>query len=168
MANYVSVEEISNEIGVSASTVYKKCTLLGFDTGKITKSAKKQIIEACSETISRKEESKALEEKLKGIKVSPKYRLFGANGSKLPMMLDLALQDFDANQKMILECQEVIDQFGTIIKTSHNGTISSNPAVKTKTELMKAQSTLRKDIRELENAMNTFMTDDDESPFGDE
>lgn len=167
MAQYISVEEISNEIGVSASTVYKRCALLGLDTGKITKTAKKQIIDACAETLSMKAESKSMEEKLKSIKVSPKYRLYGSNGSKLPMMLDLALQDFDANQKMILECQEVIDQFGTIIKASHNGTISSNPAVKTKTELLKAQSTLRKDIKELESALNSFI-EDDESPFGDE
>lgn len=167
MSKYVSVEEISNEIGVSDKTVYKRCAMLGIDTAKITAKAKKEIIDACSETISRKAESKELEEKLKGIKVSPKYRLFGTNGSKVQMMLDLALQDFDANQKMILECQEVIDQFGTIMKTSHNGTISSNPAVKTKTELLKAQSTLRKDIKELENALNTFVIDDD-SPFGDE
>ena len=167
MANYFSVEEISNEIGVSASTVYKRCALLGIDTAKISTKAKKEIINACSETLSMKAEAKSLEDKLKGIKVSPKYRLFGTNGSKVQMMLDLALQDFDANQKMILECQEVIDQFGTIMKTSHNGTISSNPAVKTKTELLKAQSTLRKDIKELENALNTFVIDDD-SPFGDE
>ena len=168
MANYFSVEAISQEIGVSASTVYKRCASLGFDTSKITKTMKKRIIDACEDTLSMKQESKEMEERLKSIKVSPKYRLFGSNGSKLPMMLDLALQDFDANQKMIMECQEVIDQFGTIIKASHNGTISSNPAVKTKTELMKAQSTLRKDIKELEQAMMMVYSDDEESPFGDE
>ena len=167
MSKYISIEAISNEIGVSDKTIYKRCANLGIDTSKITEEVKEQIIEACSDTISRKAESKELEDRLKTIKVSPKYKLFGTNGSKLPTMLDLALQDFDANQKMILECQEVIDQFGTIMKTSHNGTISSNPAVKTKTELLKAQSTLRKDIKELEQAMNSF-AEDDESPFGDE
>lgn len=164
---YYTIDEISNEIGLSTDLIRHRCYSLDIDTKKIGKDEKAMILDACSEAIERKADSKSFEQMVKSIKVASKEQLVGTDRNILQIMLDLAKKDFDDNQTAILQCQEVINEVGAIIKTSHNGTISSNPAVKTKNDLMKSQSTLRKDIMLLEQALNS-VEDEDDSPFGEE
>lgn len=169
MKNYFTVDEISAEIGLNRITLYKKAKLLGIDTSKITKTVKKKLINACKETISRKEDAKEFEQAIKSKKVAKKNLLVGKSGKELEIMLELAIKDFDNNQKSIEECQFAIEEKGTIINNGNNGTISSNPAVKTKTELLKSQSVLRKDILTIKQALESKVDyEDEENPFGDE
>ena len=169
MKNYFTIDEISVETGVNRNTLYQKARILEIDTSKITKAKKNKLIKACSETISRKEEAKEFEQSLKSKKVSKKNLLVGKCGKELEIMLDLALKDFDDNQNSIKECQYAIELKGTIIQNGNNGTISSNPAVKTKTELLKSQTALRKDIMALKEALASKVDYlDEDNPFGDE
>lgn len=166
--SYFKLDEISREIGLSTETLRKKCYLLDIDTQKITKTAKNKLIKACKESIERKTDAKLFEKSIKSIKVSNDKKLVGKSGEELQIMLDLAKKDFDDNQKSILECQFAIEEKGTILNNGNNGTISSNPAVKTKNELLKAQAQLRKDIILITQALANTITYDEESPFGDE
>ena len=167
--SYFKIDEISKELGLHKDTVRKKCYELEIDTKKITKTAKNKLIKGLQDTISRKEDAKEFEQALKSKKVDKKNLLVGKSGKELEIMLDLALKDFDNNQKSIEECQFAIEEKGTIIIASHNGTVSSNPAVKTKTELLKSQSVLRKDILTIKQALESKVDyQDEDNPFGDE
>ena len=169
MENYIHIEEISKELGISSRTLRKYCKDLNILPTKITKSDKKALIKASKETISRKDDAKEFEQSLKSKKVAKKNLLVGKSGKELEIMLDLALKDFDDNQNSIEECQYAIELKGTIIQNGNNGTISSNPAVKTKTELLKSQTALRKDIMALKEALASKVDYlDEDNPFGDE
>ena len=153
MQNYFSIEEISKEIGVSDKTIYKRCSELGFDTSKITKTKKIKLIKACQSTIDRKNEANEFINDVKNAKVGKTDEISAQSGSTLEKRLAIAKKEFDNVSKSLAECQVAINLKGTIIMNGNNGTISSNPAVKTKCELLKQQNALQKTIQELENAM---------------
>lgn len=150
MEHYFTVDEISTEIGVSDKVIYKKAKLLKIDTSKIDADAKKVLIDACAETIARKRESKEL---LSDVEVSESDMISLQNESTLVKRLEIAKNEFNLITKSLAECQAVIDKKGTILMNGNNGTISSNPAVKTKCELLKQQNALQKTISDLESAL---------------
>lgn len=150
MKHYFTVDEISAEIDVNRNTLYKKAKSLNIDTSKITKTDKASLIEACSETIARKREAKEL---LSGIEVSETDKISLESESTLEKRLEIAKNQFNLITKSLAECQAVIDKKGTILMNGNNGTISSNPAVKTKCELLKQHTALQKTISDLESAL---------------
>lgn len=149
MQDYFSVVEISAEIGVSDMVLYKKAKLLGIDTSKITKDEKEKLIDACSETIQRKKDA---QEFIKGAKVDETDMISLQSESTLEKRLYIAKNEFNHITKSLADCQMAIDKKGTII-LNNNGAISSNPAVKTKCELLKQQNALQKTISDLEQAL---------------
>lgn len=160
MTNYYSVDEISAEIGVSRTTIAKKVKEFGFDFAKITKARKNKLIKACQSTIDRKNEAKAFLNDVKQANVGEIEEISSQSGSTLEKRLSIAKKEFDNVTKSLKQCQIAIDQKGTILMNGNNGTISSNPAVKTKCELLKQQNALQKTINELEQALRlTFTTD---------
>ena len=166
MRKYYSVEEISTEIGVSIPTIRQKAKNLCFDTSKITENRKKRIIDACQETIRKKNAAKELLDVKNRIKTT---EISGESGSTLEKRLEIAKKEFDYINKSLAECQNIIDQKGTMMITATNGAVSSNPAVKTKCELLKQHNALQKTIQDLENALKlslkpsgTLNTIDDE------
>lgn len=150
MKYYYSLDEISTEIGVSKETLRKKCYKLGIETSSIDADDKKVLIEACAETIARKREAKEL---LNGVEVSKSDLISLESESTLSKRLEIAKNEFNLITKSLAECQAVIDKKGTILMNGNNGTISSNPAVKTKCELLKQQNALQKTISDLESAL---------------
>lgn len=153
MQHYFKVDEISAETGVNPTTIRQKIKLLGFDVAKITENRKKKIIEALKPTIERKSEANSFVEALKSVKVEQNDVIVDKSGSTLENRLKIAKREFDLVNKSLIECQIAIDTHGTIIQNGHNGTISSNPAVKTKCELLKQQTALQKTIQELEDRL---------------
>lgn len=149
MQDYFSVAEISAEIGVSDKVIYKHAKLLGIDTSKITEDEKERLIEACSKTIARKTEA---QEFISGAKVDETDMISLQSESTLEKRLYIAKNEFNHITKSLADCQMAIDKKGTII-LNNNGAISSNPAVKTKCELLKQQNALQKTISDLEQAL---------------
>lgn len=152
MPNYIKVEAISTETGVSFSKIYEKCRILGIDTKKITENRKKKILEALQPTIDRKNGANDFLETMKSVKVAKSEEILLISGSTLEQRLSIAKREFDKVNQSLIECQIAIDTHGTIIQNV-NGTISSNPAVKTKCELLKQQTSLQKTIQELEDRL---------------
>ena len=150
MKYYFTVDEISAEINVSDKLIYKKAKLLNIDTSKIGNAEKKKLIDACSDTIARKREA---EELLSDIEVSETDMISLQSESTLEKRLEIAKNEFNLITKSLAECQAVIDKKGTILMNGNNGTISSNPAVKTKCELLKQHNALQKTISELESTL---------------
>ena len=150
MKDYFSVDEISAEINVSDKLIYKKAKLLGIDTSKIGETEKEMLIEACSEAIERKREAKEL---LSDVKVSESDLISMESESTLEKRLFIAKKEFNLITKSLAECQAVIDKKGTILMNGNNGTISMNPAAKTKCELLKQQTALQKTISDLEASL---------------
>lgn len=150
MEHYFSVDEISAEIDVNRNTLYTKARNLNIDTSRIGENEKQMLIDACSETIARKKEAKEL---LSDVKVKKSELIDLKNTSTLEQRLFIAKKEFNLITKSLAECQAVIDKKGTILMNGNNGTISSNPAVKTKCELLKQQNALQKTISELESSM---------------
>lgn len=153
MQNYYSVDEISAEVGVNRNTIYQKARNLGIDTSKITEKRKIKLIQAVSDTIERKNEAEAFMNDVKNEKVCKTVEIFGQSGSTLEQRLSIAKKEFDLITKSLAECQVAIEKKGTILMNGNNGTISSNPAVKTKCELLKQHNALQKTIQDLENAL---------------
>lgn len=153
MANYYSVEELSNEIGVHRTTLYQKAKLLGIDTQKITEARKNRLIEALKPTIDRKKEANDFLNDVNSEELGEIDEISSQSGSTLEKRLIIAKKEFDNVTKSLVQCQKAIDLKGTILMNGNNGTISSNPAVKTKCELLKQQNALQKTISELEQAL---------------
>lgn len=149
MQNYFSVAEISAEIGVSDKVLYKNAKLLGIDTSKIDAEAKEKLIEACSSTINRKKEAK---EFLNGAEPGQSEEISLETESTLSQRLYIAKKEFNLINKSLADCQMAIDRKGTIIMNP-NGAISSNPAIKTKCELLKQFNALQKTISDLEQSL---------------
>ena len=170
MQNYYSVGAISTEIGVSDKKIYKVAKELGIDTSKITKIKKNKLIKACESTIKRKKEANAFSEAIKNAKVGKTEQIANQSGSTLEQRLSKAKKDYDNVNKSLAECQIAIDLHGTIIQNGNNGTISSNPAVKTMCELLKQKNALDKTINELEEKLKLSKTTSEEkrSVIGDE
>ena len=165
MKNYFTLDEISREIGVSRETLRKKCRILGIDTQKVTLSRKNKLIKACSETIKRKTEAK---EFLTGAKAEESDLISLESVSTLDKRLEIAKNEFNLITKSLKDCQMAIDRKGTIIMNGNNGTISSNPAVKTKCELLKQQNALQKTISELEQALKMSIPVSESNTIDDE
>lgn len=153
MKNYFKIDEISIEIDVNRNTLYKKARLLNIDTSKITLAKKKKLIKACESTINRKKRAKKFISDVRKVKVDEFNEISSESGSTLEKRLSIAKKEFDNVSKSLLECQKTIDLKGTIIMNGNNGTISSNPAVRTKCELLKQQNSLQKTIQDLEDAL---------------
>ena len=165
MKDYFSVEEISAEINVSDMVLYKHARNLGIDTSKIGETEKEKLIEACSETIERKKEAKEL---LKDVKVDESEMIDLENRSTLEKRLYIAKKEFNLITRSLAECQAVIEKKGTIMMNGNNGTVSMNPAVKTKCELLKQQNALQKTISDLESALKLSVTIKRNSVIDDE
>ena len=148
-----SVDEISKEVGVSLPTLYSKIRFLGIDTSSIDDDAKAKIIEACADTVSMKKEAKQFIEDVQGAEVGETEIISDKSGSTLEQRLAIAKKEFDRITKSLEECQVAINLKGTILMNGNNGTISSNPAIKTKCDLLKQHTALQKTITELENAL---------------
>lgn len=153
MKNYYNVDEISAEIGVNVRTIYQKLNVLGIDSQKITLNRKKKLIEALKPTIDRKKDANDFLEAIKNVKVAKSDEILTISGSTLEQRLAIAKREFDKVNQSLIECQIAIDTHGTIIQNGNNGTISSNPAVKTKCELLKQQNALQKTIQDLEDRL---------------
>ena len=153
MQNYYSVDEISAEIGVHRASIYQKAKLLGIDTQKITEKRKNKLIEAVKPMLERKNEANEFLNDVKTEKIGKTVEIFGQSGSTLEQRLSIAKKEFDLITKSLAECQIAIEKKGTILMNGNNGTISSNPAVKTKCELLKQHNALQKTIQDLENAL---------------
>lgn len=149
MKDYFSVAEISAEIGVSKDVIYKHARILDIDTSKIDDQAKEMLIDACSETINRKKEAK---EFLTGADPSESEEISLDSESTLSQRLYIAKKEFNFITKSLADCQMAIERKGTII-LNNNGAISSNPAIKTKCELLKQHNALQKTISDLEQAL---------------
>lgn len=153
MQNYYSVDEISAEIGVNRNSIYQKAKILGIDTSRITEKRKTKLIKAVSPILDRKKEADAFLDDVKSAKVGKTVEISHQSGSTLEQRLSIAKKEFDLITKSLAECQIAIEKKGTILMNGNNGTISSNPAVKTKCELLKQHNALQKTIQDLENAM---------------
>lgn len=153
MQNYYSVDEISAEIGVNRNSIYQKAKILGIDTSRITEKRKAKLIKAVSPILDRKKEADAFLDDVKSAKVDKTVEISHQSGSTLEQRLSIAKKEFDLITKSLAECQIAIEKKGTILMNGNNGTISSNPAVKTKCELLKQHNALQKTIQDLENAM---------------
>lgn len=169
MQVYFSVDEISTEIDVHRATIYQKARDLGIDTSKITKTKKNQLIKACKGIVERKNEAKGFIDDVKKAEVGQTDEISSQRGSTLEKRLEIAKKEFDNVSKSLAQCQVAIDLKGTILMNGNNGTISSNPAVKTKCELLKQQNALQKTIQDLENALKySISTSINESVIDDE
>lgn len=166
MQNYHTVDGISAEIGVSRATLSKKCAELGIDVSKITDARKRKLISAVSSTIQRKEEAKAFLNDIKSDKVAQSDTISAQSGSTLEQRLIIAKQEFDKVHQSLLECQIAIEKKGTILMNGNNGTISSNPAIKTKCELLKQFNALQKTIQDLEDKQK-YVSSTPKSPIDD-
>lgn len=153
MPNYFSVDEISAEVGVHRSSVYQKAKSLGIDPSKITEKRKNKLLNAIMPMVERKKEADAFLDDVKSAKVGKTVEISHQSGSTLEQRLSIAKKEFDLITKSLAECQIAIEKKGTILMNGNNGTISSNPAVKTKCELLKQHNALQKTIQDLENAM---------------
>ena len=153
MQNYFTIDEISSEINVNRNTLYQKARELSIDTSKITKIKKNKLIKACESTISRKNEAKEFISDISSVKLGEIDEISSQSGSTLLKRLEIAKKEFDNVSKSLKQCQVAIDLKGTILMNGNNGTISSNPAVKTKCELLKQQNALQKTIQELEDTL---------------
>ena len=153
MQNYYSVDEISAEIGVNRNSIYQKAKILGIDTSRITEKRKMKLIKAVSPILDRKKEADAFLDDVKGAKVGKTVEISNQSGSTLEQRLSIAKKEFDLITKSLAECQVAIEKKGTILMNGNNGTISSNPAVKTKCELLKQHNALQKTIQDLENTL---------------
>ena len=158
MRNYTSVEEISAEIGVHPSSVYSKARLLGIDTQKITQKRKEKLIKVLQPSIDRKKEANDFLDDVQQENIGEIEEISNETGSTLEKRLSIAKKEFDNVSKSLKQCQIAIDKKGTILMNGNNGTISSNPAVKTKCELLKQQNALQKTINELEQALKLTIT----------
>lgn len=169
MQNYYTIDEISVEIGVNRNTLYQKAREIDLDTSKITKKRKEKLIKACEGTILRKIEANEFIEDVKSAKVPKTDEILKESGSTLEKRLSIAKREFDNVNKSLMECQVAIELKGTILMNGNNGTISSNPAVKTKCELLKQHNALQKTIQELEDNLKLSKTNiDKKSVIGDE
>ena len=167
MQNYHSIDEISAEIGVSRATLSKKANFLGFDVSKITDARKKRLIKACEPTIERKKEAENFLKETKSVKVGQIEPIVNQTGSTLEQRLIIAKQEFDKVHQSLLECQVAIEKKGTILMNGNNGTISSNPAIKTKCELLKQFNALQKTIQDLEDKLKYTSIPTESSPIDD-
>ena len=166
--NYYSVDEISAEIGVNQTTIYQKAKILGIDTSKITKARKNKLIKACEGTIQRKKKAKEFIEDVKQEDVGETEEISSQTGSTLEKRLSIAKKEFDNVTKSLKQCQKAIDLKGTILMNGNNGTISSNPAIKTKLELLKQHNALQKTISDLEQALRITITPSSKDAIDDE
>ena len=150
MENYFTLDEISREIDVSKETLRKKCYQLGLETRQIDAETKKILLDACAETIQRKTEAKEL---LSDVEVDESEMISLESASTLEQRLYIAKKEFNLITRSLAECQAVIEKKGTILSNGNNGTVSMNPAVKTKCELLKQQNALQKTISDLESSL---------------
>lgn len=168
MTNYYSVDEISAEIGVSRTTLSKKVKEMGFDFAKITKAKKNKLIKAVQPTIDRKKKAKEFIDDVKQEEVGEIDEISSQSGSTLEKRLSIAKREFDNVTKSLKQCQKAIDLKGTILMNGNNGTISSNPAIKTKLELLKQHNALQKTISDLEQALRMTITPSSKDAIDDE
>lgn len=157
MQHYFSIGEISSEIGVSDKTLYKRAKDLKIDTSKITLSKKNKLIEACEEVASRKNSVKGFLQNVSSAKVVESSMISSQSGSTLEQRLEIAKQKFDFVNKCIADCELAIKANNVIIDNA-NGSISSNPAVKTMCELLKQHTSLQRNIQELEEKLKLIST----------
>lgn len=167
MPTYIPLDEISSEIGVSYETLRKKCYQLSLDPKKITKKNKSDLITSLQTTINRKKEANEFISDVKNVKVSKTEEISKQSGSTLETRLNIAKKEFDNVSKSLAECQVAIDLKGTIIMNGNNGTVSSNPAVKTKCDLLKQQIALQKTIQELEDQLKLSISAPTDSVIDD-
>ena len=154
----ITVDEISKEIGITPTIIYKKLKEMGITTDAdrrylLDEETKARIIDACSDTINRKKEAIEFMGDVQSAEVGESEKISDQTGSTLEQRLAIAKKEFDRLTKSLEECQIAIDLKGTILMNGNNGTISSNPAVKTKCDLLKQHTALQKTITELENAL---------------
>lgn len=170
MPNYITLDEISSKINVSYETLRKKCYKLGIEPQKITKTKEKQLIKACQDTIDRKNEAKDLISSLGNVKVSKNDEIVNESGSTLEKRLFNAKKDYDNIVKNIIASDYLIEEKGEYIVNGNNGTVSLNPALKGKIELIKQKNALDKTINELEEKLKLSRSTEDEkrSVIGDE
>lgn len=170
MQDYYSVGAISTEIGVSDKKIYKVCKELGIDTKKIDENAKKDIILGCESTILRKKEANDLISDLENAKVGQTNEIADKTGSTLEQRLFNAKKDYDNIVKNIIASDFLIETKGEYIINSNNGSVSLNPALKGKTELLKQKNALDKTINDLEEKLKLSKSTDEEkrSVIGDE
>lgn len=150
--NY-TVDEISKVVGVSHPIIRQKLKDMNISTSDIDDEVKSKLIEACAETLNRKKSAKEFIEDVQAAEVGETEKISDQTGSTLEQRLSIAKKEFDHISKSLAECQVAINLKGTILMNGNNGTISSNPAVKTKCELLKQHNALQKTITELENAL---------------
>lgn len=153
MSSYFTVGEISAEIGVSDKTLYKRAKLLGIDTSKIDSKQKKALIEACSDTISRKQGTKFLMDIQSNVKVENVEAISGQTGSTIESRLQDAKREYDALNLDLIEVAEVIRHTGRIVTNGNNGATSISSAMKTKLELLKQFISLQTKIQDLEDKL---------------
>lgn len=153
-----TVDEISKEIGVTPRILYRKIKELGItmnESGKylLDEQEKASLIDSVASTISRKKAAEQFIDDVQEAEVGETEKISDQTGSTLEQRLSIAKKEFDHISKSLAECQVAINLKGTILMNGNNGTISSNPAVKTKCELLKQHNALQKTITELENAL---------------
>lgn len=168
MQDYISVGEISTMIGVSDKKIYKVAKDLGVDTKKITNKELLLIQEGCSDTIERKKQANELADELKKAKLEKSEEISNQNGSTIEQRLINAKKDYDKVLKNIVACDYLIDSKGEFITNSNNGAVSSNPALKTKCELLKQKNALDKTINELEEKLKLTIATSKFSVIDDE
>lgn len=154
MKHYYSVEEISTEIGISRQALTKRIKKLGLDTKTIGNKEKKLIIDSASEEIEKK---KLTTDILSSVSSLQTIEILNETGSTLEQRLVIAKQKFDFVNQCIAECESAISSVGTIVDNA-NGSVSSNPAVKTMNELLKQHTALQKTINELEERLKLTST----------
>lgn len=157
MKGYFTIGEISKEIGVSDKTLYKRAKDLEIDTSKITSKRKEMLIKACEEVANRKNSVKGFLQNVSNAKVVESDTISSQSGSTLEKRLEIAKQKFDFVNKCIADCESAIKANNVIIDNA-NGSISSNPAVKTMCELLKQHTSLQRNIQELEEKLKLIST----------
>lgn len=153
-----TVDEISKETGVTPRILYKRIKELGIVKNEdgaylLDQSEKDALVNSVSDTMKRKKEAEQFIDDVQDAEVGETNTISDKSGSTLEQRLSIAKKEFDHISKSLAECQVAIELKGTILMNGNNGTISSNPAVKTKCELLKQHNALQKTITELENAL---------------
>lgn len=157
MKDYFSIGEISKEIGVSDKTLYKRAKDLKINTSRITLKRKEKLIKACEDIANKKNSVKGFMKNVSKVKVTKSSSIASKSGSTLDVRLKIAKQKFDFVNNCIADCENAIKANNVIIDNA-NGSISSNPAVKTMCELLKQHTALQRNIQELEEKLKLIST----------
>lgn len=157
MKRYFSVDEISNEIGISRQQLTIRIKNLGLDTKKLSEKEKQIIIEDCKDVLEGKDIQNSIFEINKKAKQVKSVTISNITGATTEQTYAITKQKFDYIVQCLNECEYIIKDTGMFVKSS-NGTSTQNVVVKTFNDLMKSYNTTLKTLNDLEEKLKLTST----------